>query len=854
MTQELNRRIQKNYHFLLDNLVKSRKIFWTGELSASALSTAVTVSAFSVYLIHSNELDPPLSDIRKQELLKMLTKSVAWIIAHQNKDGGWGDTTRSFSNSSTTMLVKSALTLFQKAIHQEKDLIAESLKQKMTAIFQNEKLMPDFSKIDAYLESQGGIEGIRQRYGKDKTFVVPILTNAAIAEIVSWNEVAPLPFELAAFPHSFFRFLQLPVVSYAIPALVAIGQVRFFHNPGKNPLLRFIRSKAIKPTLIKLQSMQPISGGFLEASPLTAFVMMSLISCGLINHSVVKNALNFLLDSIYEDGSFPIDTNLATWITTLSINAIRSPSSTFNRGSSDSLHYKAETTNLSSLETSDRVSLNHNEPPAKSNELSCCQFDSFTKKEWNNLSDSFENSTFSSNERTILTDSSLLNWLLNCQHQKRHPFTASAPGGWAWTDLSGGVPDADDTPGAILALSKLYPFADKEDKAKIIKAILNGVQWLLKIQNRDGGFPTFCRGWGTLPFDQSSVDLTAHSIRAFVTCFSLLQKEILWEKKSERINPDIKSCFINQQENELNRDDNQKSSLFETFEEKSFKKSCPNNDFSSNKLTDNVNFFEDSVKIRSLITNLNKSVVHGLNYIIRHQHSEGYWLPLWFGNQNETDDLNPYYGTGKVLNALATFQTFSYSQPVSESFVKENRRSNRRKNRTVVDQVFKRFDIHKSLESKLLQSAEKGILWGIQHQNSDGGWGKRSKSEFLQKSSTKTINQPQAEKDNIFPRSSLEETAVMLDGMIPFLTIYEKKRSDCSFSSVDYQTMLSACQKGLNSLCQMIETEEFKEPSPIGFYFAKLWYFEKAYPLVFACSALKTAWETLISSHSKDRK
>jgi squalene-hopene/tetraprenyl-beta-curcumene cyclase len=39
--------------------------------------------------------------------------------------------------------------------------------------------------------------------------------------------------------------------------------------------------------------------------------------------------------------------------------------------------------------------------------------------------------------------------------------------------------------------------------------------WLLDLQNRDGGWPTFCRGWGTLPFDRSSCDLTAHTLRAF---------------------------------------------------------------------------------------------------------------------------------------------------------------------------------------------------------------------------------------------------------------------------------------------------------------------------------------------------
>lgn len=41
-----------------------------------------------------------------------------------------------------------------------------------------------------------------------------------------------------------------------------------------------------------------------------------------------------------------------------------------------------------------------------------------------------------------------------------------------------------------------------------------GVGWLLDLQNRDGGWPTFCRGWGALPFDRSGVDLTAHAIRA----------------------------------------------------------------------------------------------------------------------------------------------------------------------------------------------------------------------------------------------------------------------------------------------------------------------------------------------------
>src|SRR5262249_43561266 len=43
---------------------------------------------------------------------------------------------------------------------------------------------------------------------------------------------------------------------------------------------------------------------------------------------------------------------------------------------------------------------------------------------------------------------------------------------------------------------------------------LCGLAWLRSLQNNDGGWPTFCRGWGKLPFDRSGSDLTAHALRA----------------------------------------------------------------------------------------------------------------------------------------------------------------------------------------------------------------------------------------------------------------------------------------------------------------------------------------------------
>ena len=73
------------------------------------------------------------------------------------------------------------------------------------------------------------------------------------------------------------------------------------------------------------------------------------------------------------------------------------------------------------------------------------------------------------------------------------------------------MPDADDTPGAMLALARLRDGDDPEAAT----AAAAGAHWLLGLQNSDGGIPTFCRGWGALPFDRSSPDLTAHSVRAW---------------------------------------------------------------------------------------------------------------------------------------------------------------------------------------------------------------------------------------------------------------------------------------------------------------------------------------------------
>jgi squalene-hopene/tetraprenyl-beta-curcumene cyclase len=475
---------------------------WVGELSTSALSTATAVSALAL--------------VQRQTAANhnaLIAGGLAWLAANQNADGGWGDTVKSLSNISTSMLCRSAF-----HIAGATDRYPDTIRRVESWLTER------YGKTPAELA-----EAVRLRYGKDRTFSVPILMTCALAGLVDWREVPSLPFELACFPQSWFRFLRLPVVSYALPALIAIGQAVHHHRPPRNPITRWVRSLSRKRSLRVLEAIQPASGGFLEATPLTSFVTMGLASIGQAEHSVARKAVEFLTRSARHNGSWAIDSNLATWVTTLAINALQA---------ADELRHLDE---------------------------------------WEKVRD----------------------WLLRQQYKDRHPYTGAKPGGWAWTDLPGGVPDGDDTPGALLALTSLTSGDQKEIGGKVVAwtkdektgalveacragPVSSGLGWLGELQNRDGGWPTFCRGWGTLAFDRSGADLTAHTLRALAA----------WLRRWDR------------------------------------------DDFGHSD-----NWFSDHC------------VPRGLRYLTRHQRPDGSWLPLWFGNQHAPNDENPTYGTARVLAA-----------------------------------------------------------------------------------------------------------------------------------------------------------------------------------------------------------
>lgn len=553
--------------------------YWEGALSPSALSTATAVTA-----LHLTGAHPSL-----------IEGGLRWLVAHQNADGGWGDTVKSISNISTTMLCRAAF-----HVTGAMTTHAETLR-----------------RCDEWLVPHGRTptelaEAIRARYGKDRTFSVPILMMSALAGLVPWHEVPRLPFELAALPQSWYRFARLPVVSYALPALIAIGQVIHHHRGTWNPLTALCRWLTRRRTFKVLQRIQPSSGGYLEATPLTSFVVMSLatIACQKTlpesAQRVQEQGCKFLVNSVLPDGSWAIDSNLSIWVTTLAINAL-----------------------------------------AGADDLAALPDSALTAK-----------------------------WLLTQQTTTQHPFTGAAPGSWGWSHLPGSVPDCDDTPGAILALTAIAPSEHT--------ALANGVEWVLNLQNRDGGWPTFCRGWGKLPFDRSGADLTAHALRVIHRLGNQLPKHLQHRLPS--------------------------------------------------------------------------ATLKGFAYLARQQADDGSWLPLWFGNQHAPDDINPVYGTVKVLAAYRDLKQIDRAE------------------------------------------CQRGIAFLLQVQNADGGWGGAAHTP-----------------------SSVEETALVVEVLSELVPNNP------------------AVRRGVRYLVERVEANTFADPTPIGFYFAKLWYFEALYPVVFTVAALGKA-------------
>jgi len=515
--------LELQFQSLSARLIKeqNQQGFWTGMLSSSALSTAVAIVALK---IHGNSNDE--AGIRN---------GYNWLAANINSDGGFGDTPQSESNVSTSLLCYGALYYCQPDPKHSSALLRS---------------------IERYLETRNIsfstrniTTSILNFYGKDLTFSVPILSMLIICGVLpddTSKHIPQLPFEFALLPASLYRFFNLQVVSYAVPALIGVGIFIHAKRIGRFSVPGMYQKLFVDPAIRKLTTLMPSSGGFLEAIPLTGFVSMSLIASGKGNNDVVKNGIKFLQNNQRTDGSWPIDTDLSTWVTTLSIKALG---------------------------------------------LQLTAVLGSTNKQ------------------------QLKNHLLSIQCKEVHAFNGAKPGGWGWTNFSGSVPDADDTPGAILALLEMY-VGTQEEKDAVIK----GCNWLVGLQNSDGGFPTFCKGWGRLPFDSSCADLTGHALLALFGTIEKLKDNLPYSLHRKFYKSALKAVLYLQKHqspdghwlplwfgNQLTHD--KKNPVYGTSKVCTYLNDCLSFDC-----------IESEVKIR-----LTKMVDAAQKYLCKQQNSDGSW-------------------------------------------------------------------------------------------------------------------------------------------------------------------------------------------------------------------------------------
>ncbi|MEZ5103310.1 MAG: prenyltransferase/squalene oxidase repeat-containing protein [Draconibacterium sp.] len=493
--------------------------FWEGRLSSSALGVAVAVAA-----LH-------FDDAKKNAL--EIQKGILWLQKNINIDGSYGDTPESPGNVSTSLLVYAALNLYS-----AKDKSVEETQGKIAVYLAS-------LKID--VNSPQVAEFILAHYQKDYTFSVPILAMCGLCGVPgedAFNHIPQLPFELSLLPRRFYRLLNLSVVSYAIPALVAVGIV-IFKKKKPNLFWKIIRKFSIQKAMHILHRMLPESGGFLEAIPLTAFVALSLINSGFAETEVVKKGIQFLKRTQREDGGWPIDVDLSTWVTSLSVKAFQE--------------------NLNGFLTSDQQ---------------------------DRIADHFK----------------------LIQNKQVHRFNGTGPGGWGWTNFSGSVPDGDDTPGVILALLKLQP------KEKVKTEVLNGAKWLNKLQNNDGGFPTFSKGWGKLPFDQSCSDLTGHCLLAVSSVLETYGNEL--KKNDRRILEKVFDDALKY----LEKAQSENGSWLPLWFGNQFAENHTNPMYGTAKV---VTYLKDTVLHQWLSSQLkirlNKMVAKGNNFLVSVQNNDGSW-------------------------------------------------------------------------------------------------------------------------------------------------------------------------------------------------------------------------------------
>ena len=373
------------------------------------------------------------------------------------------------------------------------------------------------------------------------------------------------------------------------------------------------------------------------------------------------------------------------------------------------------------------------------------------------------------------------------------------------SDLSGAVPDSDDTPAAILALSEARRWR-AQDNDEMKAAIERAVRWLELLQNRNGGWPTFCRGWGKLPFDRSSNDLTAHAMRALLAASAIL------DRKPDKTSLDRARRFL------INHQQSDGSWLPLWFGNQDREDESNPIYGTAKVLAAAVHFLDDS------------AVDRATNYLICQQNHDGGWgggpsLTQWLEQTESSASNGERPRVGKISVTVSSIEETALA--LDSLLTVANARQVELTTQTDTVNRFK--ETRESLAAgRENQQHPRPIT--EENQQNDVGSTKRSSSPSPE--SKDPTPQPIPTKGGTIVKVSAET----IENKPASRITEESKGLEAQDAVTD--ALCESIIQGTNFLIDGLESGRHRVAWPIGFYFAKLWYHEKLYPYVFSASAL----------------
>ena len=249
---------------------------WVGEMSSSALATAISCLA-----LHFHPESVPRSRIES---------GLAWLASDQHEDGGWGDGVIDPSNMNATSL--SAAVLQYCAPETYAGEISSSLR---------------------WTESAGGFGAINDP--RRVSLSGPCRSLFALAGFVGWEEVRKLPTEMILLPRKVRR-----TVSTTFPAFLSLSMMHERFAPV-GVLRRPFRRRAVREALAWLREAQGPNGSYEESAFLTSLIVVALTTAKVGADDVIGKALPFIRESQRPDGSWPIDRDLENFDSTQAVFA-----------------------------------------------------------------------------------------------------------------------------------------------------------------------------------------------------------------------------------------------------------------------------------------------------------------------------------------------------------------------------------------------------------------------------------------------------------------------------------------------------------------------------------------------------